>query len=453
MTDFRKYKPEVVGEIDFHLPNIETSKFSNISLYHVTKGNLPICQLEIIIDCGSKLDPLGKEGLTHLTAMMLDEGAGKYTSLQLSEEFEKIGSIFSISSDKDAIQISVLSLEEYIDRSIELISLVLLQPTLAENDFEREKKKLIDKILQSKDNPSNVANEIFDKIIYHDSGYSNSIIGNTESVSSISLDDVIDFHKNVLLNKTWSIISVGSFNNEKIREILNRYLRNDSKQMSVEENNFSIEKQSNTQIYIVDHKGAAQTELMIGHISTKRNDGDYFFKHLLNSVLGGQFTSRINLNLREDKGYTYGAGSSFNYNQNAGAFYVSTSVQSEVTGNAVKEILYELNRIKDGVTEEELDFAKSSLIKRFPSQFETYSQVANNISNIITHNLQLDYYNSYITKINNSTIEQVNKAGIEDIQPDNLAIVCVGNANIIEAQLKQILNFEMITMDKNGNRI
>ncbi len=453
-NDFRKYKPEAIGKIDFRLPTIETAGFGNVSIYHAKKNNLPICQLEVIIECGSKEDPDAQEGLTHLAAMMIDEGAGEYSSLQLSEEFEKLGTIFSISSDKDIIHLSILSLEEYIERSVELLSLVLLKPRLESDDFNREKQKLLAKILQSKDNPSNIASTLFDKIVYDGSGYSTPVIGKSDSVESISLAEIQSFHKNVLLNKKWSVISIGSIPVLEITKMLERYLKDNAENSLAEPELFStVNDIENSFIYVVDHEGAAQTEIMIGHGGTKRNSGEYYAKHLLNSILGGQFTSRINLNLREDKGYTYGAGSSFNYNKEAGAFYVTTSVQSEVTGNAVKEILYELKKIKEGVTEEELDFAKSSLVKRFPSQFETYSQVANNISNLVIHNLELEYYNDYIRNISGCSIDEVNRAGMNHIHDSKLAILCVGNSTIIKEQLTALFDYEIIDLDKEGNKI
>jgi zinc protease len=453
MNEFRKYPPSEYGKIEFSLPSIEKAKLGNNNLYYVHKSNLPICQLDLMINSGSKSDPQGKDGLAHLTAMLLDEGAGEFDALELSDEFEKLGTIFSISSDKDTIHLSLLSMEEYFERSLELLSMVLFKPKFTNEDFQREKQKLLSKIIQSKDNPSNLAHVLFDKLIYTNSGYSKPIIGTKESINSISLDDIREYHKNVILNGAWDTICVVNYEKSKLENLIAKHLSHD---ISHEFRGTQIESNTDlspTKIYLVNHEGAAQTELMIGHCGTKRDEGNYFARHLLNSILGGQFTSRINLNLREDKGYTYGAGSTFSYNKNAGSFYVSTSVQSEVTGNAINEILYELNNIQKGVSEKELDFAKSSLVKRFPAQFETYSQVSNNLANIIIHGLPFNYYNLYLSNLQKTSIEEVNQSAHKYIHNNNLVIVCVGNSEMIKKQLLEKYDYEIVELDKDGIQI
>ena len=171
----------------------------------------------------------------------------------------------------------------------------------------------------------------------------------------------------------------------------------------------------------------------------------------MNSILGGQFSSRINLNLREQKGFTYGAGSSFNYNQNSGSFQVSTAVNIQNTGEAVTEIIKELNGIKQNITEEEIKFAKSYLVKQFPSRFETYSQTANNISPLLTHNLPIDYYKNYTQKLEDVKSEEIINAAQENIGEDNLSILVVGDKNIIVELMKKICNENLVELDIYGN--
>jgi zinc protease len=180
-----------------------------------------------------------------------------------------------------------------------------------------------------------------------------------------------------------------------------------------------------------------QTEIRTGHLSSKRNEKDFLQKQIINLVLGGQFSSRLNLNLREKHGYTYGVHSRFNYFKEAGYFAVSTSVDIENTANALREIFSEINMIKEGITEEELRFTKSSLTKRFPSNFETYGQIASNISSKIIHNLPDDYFETYIQRVNSVSLEEVNKITVGSIYPDELITVLVGDSKKIIKQISK----------------
>jgi zinc protease len=190
--------------------------------------------------------------------------------------------------------------------------------------------------------------------------------------------------------------------------------------------------------------------LRIGHLTEKRNLTDYFPRLLLNLALGGQFSSRINLNLRENKGYTYGAFSNFNYYKYSGYFYVSTSVNSENTYQAIKEIKKELAEIRNGVTHEELLFAKTSLMRKFPSNFETNGQVASSISRMILYDLPDDHFAKYIQHIHDITIEDVNKAAENYIFPGKMITLIVGDKSEI---LKQFKEETLIELDMHGNPV
>jgi len=202
---------------------------------------------------------------------------------------------------------------------------------------------------------------------------------------------------------------------------------------------FHVNTESNQDkksVYIVIKNESVQTEIRVGHHSTGKKSKDFFSKHLLNTILGGQFTSRINLNLREKHGYTYGASSSFNYYKDDAYFGVSTSVGIENTTKALNEIFYELNNIRNQVTEEELSFAKSSIIREFPLNFETYRQVASHIIGRVIYDLPDDYFDTYVENINAVTINEVNKAATENIFPDSAMTVLVGDKDKLLKQLK-----------------
>lgn len=454
MQDFRKTKPDVRGKITFELPNIEQDYLSNgIRLLYVQKQNLPITQFQILLESGSSYDPEDKKGLSYLTTMLMDEGAAEYSSLQLSEEIEKIGSILSISSDKDCIYASLLSMTYYIERSVELLSKIIMSPNFDINDFDREKAKLLTKIIQTEDNPSILTNNVFDQMVYKNTYYSHPVIGLEDTVQNLNREDVNEFYYNTVLKSKITIVAVGSEPKEFILGLLNKYLSLPKTGAIVLQEPVSKGVELKTKIYLINSDEAPQSEIRIGHLTNRRTDGDFFSKLVMNAVLGGQFSSRINSNLREDKGYTYGASSYFNYNKMSGEFTVSTSVQSEVTTEAVSEIMKELRAIRDGIDSDELLFAKSFLVKRFPSMFETYMQIANNLSTMVLYELGNDYFNNYLEHMNNVQLDDANAASKNYIFPDNSIILINGNKKELLPGLKEKFNYEVYLLDKKGNVI
>jgi zinc protease len=435
----RSKKPLPENEINFSLPEIQKFSLDNkLEVYFVQKNDLPILQLNMIVNVGSKCDPDLKKGLANLTSMLIDEGAGNYDALELSDEFETLGSHFNIGTTQDNVFLSLQTLKENFQRSLDLFSTVITKPHLNQKDFEREKRKLLIRILQLKDEQDQIADLAFEHLIFKNSNpYSFPLLGDEKNVNNISIDDAKNFY-NLHFNPADSaLIVVGNSNLDELKENLNLFF---AQWKPADISTIPINKSliNKTQIYLVHKEGAVQGEIRIGHLSSKRNEEDFYSKTLLNNILGGQFSSRINLNLREDKGYTYGASSRFVYFKDGGYFWVSTSVGSENTGNSVKEIMNELNAIKAGATQKELDFAKSSAIRRFPSNFETNKQIASNIAVKYIFSLPDNYFNNYIQNLKNVDLEEVNQAAVKNIFPEESVIVIVGDKNKITNQLEKL---------------
>ncbi|HEX9253224.1 MAG TPA: pitrilysin family protein, partial [Ignavibacteriaceae bacterium] len=400
----------------------------------------------------SKYDPENKKGLSYFTSMLLDEGADGMDALQLSDEFDMLGSSFNISADNDLINLSLQTLSENFERSLELFSKVLLKPSFNDEDFTREKKKLITRIMQSKDEPEYLADQIFDRVVLGKSNnYSFPVSGYEETVESITVDEIKTHYKNFFSPSNSSLIVVGDVMQDELRNLLNKYLAN----WKSTQNDFSFSVESiepKKKIYIYHKDGSVQTEIRVGHITPKRNEEDFFQRYILNTILGGQFTSRINLNLRERNGYTYGATSRFQYFKDSAFFEVSTSVGIENTVNALKEILFELDNIQNGVTEKELEFAKSSITKKFPLNFETYRQIASGVAGKILYNLPDNYFDTYIHNVNSVLKTEVDKAAKEFIMNDKLSIVLVGDKNLLLPKLDE-LKIEVAEVDLFGEVI
>jgi len=449
----RKIKPEVKSEISFNLPKLNDFLLENgLRVIFIHKDKLPLVRFNLMLNAGSKYDPENKSGLSYLTSLVLDEGADGMNALQLSDEFDMLGSSFNISTDNDLVNLSLQTLSENFDRSLELFSKILLKPCFNDDDFNREKKKLITRIMQSKDEPDYLADQIFDRVILGKSNsYSSPVSGYEETVESISVNEVKLHYARFFSPSNSSLIVVGDLDQYELIKLLNKYFLSWT---NVQNNNTILlsSAEPSNKIYLHHKSDSVQTEIRVGHITSKRNQKDFFQRYLLNTILGGQFTSRINLNLRERNGYTYGATSRFQYFKDTAFFEVSTSVGIENTANALKEILFELDNIHSGVSEKELEFAKSSITKKFPLNFETYRQIASGVAGKILYNLPDNYFDTYIHNINSVSKDDVDKVAREFIMNDKLSIVLVGDKNLLMEKLGE-LPIEIVEVDLFGEKI
>ena len=442
----------VAGEkLRFNLPEIKELKLANgIKLFFVRKQKLPIVFTEVLFSAGSKFDPLEKRGLGYLASLLIDEGAGEYSSLELNGEFEKLGSVSSVTSNHDLISMSLLSLKENFNRSLELLSKIILTPRFEEEDFNREKKKVINRLLQLKDESSFIASSAFDKRIYGDSYYASPEIGYEYSVRDISNSDVKKFYGDNINPENANLIVVGNLTENEAVDQFDKYLggwqSTPGKELS-----FETPKRNPTKFYFVNKENSPQSEIRVGHIAKNRNAPDYIPAKIMNTILGGQFSSRINLNLREAKGFTYGAHSNFQYYQQAGAFEVSTAVNTDNTGAAISEIIKELIGIRENISYKEIELAKSYLIKQFPSRFETYSQIAKNIGQLIIHKRPLSELEEYTEAIESATSEEISASAVENIFPDELVVVAVGDRSKISPQLADLFGKDAVELNPDGN--
>ena len=449
----RSSAPLAAKKALFQIPQTEKFSLENgIEVYFTHKNNLPIVYLSAVTSAGSKFDSPDKVGTAYLTSLLIDEGAGEFNSLQLSNEFEKLGSMFHVSANQDNIGFSLLTLAENFERSLYLLGSVLTKPRFEQPDFDREKKKVQDKLLQLKDESGYIASSVFEKLVFRNTYYEFPEIGLAETVNQISNEDVKNFYRNGFSGNATKFFIAGNLDPEELRKTLNAQIGS-WVSSSASELAFNYPQRSQTQYYIVDKKESAQSEIRIGHISKKRNVPDFYATRIMNSILGGQFSSRINLNLREDKGFTYGAGSNLNYYANAGLFEVQTAVNLQSTAAAVKEIFKELNGIRSGITEKEIEFAKSYLIKQYPSRFETFSQIAKNVESLVIHSLPLDELKVYEEKLYSVTYEEVRQSALENIFPDEMFVVICGEKENVAKQLKDELGVDAIELTHEGNLI
>ncbi len=435
----RKDIPKPGDKPNFFLPNIEEFVTPNsFKVVFVRKENLPIIRFSYLNEIGSMNDPENQKGLANLFGMVLDEGAGGLNAIELKEEFQLLGTNFSINTNKDSTSLSFLCLKENFERSLELVNLILNEPEFEEQSFAREKGKILTSLQQVQDSADVIADLAFENLLFdRKEPYAFPAAGYPEHINKLTKDNIVNYYGNVFKNSAPYLVVVGDVEKDKLAQIIDNKLlpiTNHVESNSLNEN-FNSKK---TKIYFVDKKDSVQSEIRVGHLTGRRNEKDFYSKVLLNTVLGGQFTSRLNLNLRENKGYTYGVHSSFSYHKYAGSFYITTSVETKYTEAAINEIISEMEKIRQGVTEDELNFAKSSITKNFPSNFETYGQITNNLSSKIKHSLPDNYFDNYLNKISDVTIDEIKDSALKNVLPDNAVILVVGDKEKILLQLKDL---------------
>lgn len=446
-------RPAEKGEIKFALPQFEEFTLDNgLRVIYARKDNLPIVQTVFCTYAGSKYDPSENHGTAYLTSLLIDEGAGGLSGLEIDNEIERIGSVFNISADNDIIKGSVLTLSEYFDKSVELLSKIIINPHFDESDFNREQDKLINKLSQLKDDAGFLASSVFEKKLFEGSKYGHNIFGDSSKIKNITQDKIKNFHRtNFGFNNSFIII-VGETPKEIIKEVLNKYFG--SWNSYAEQETPEIKPtQNKASLYFTSKKDAAQSEIVLGNISTGRKSDDFFAKIILNTILGGQFSSRLNHVLREEKGYTYGINSSFNYLQQIGFFEIGSAVQSEHTFESIEIILNEIKKIKEEITPEEIEFAKSYLTKRYPSLFQTYYQIANSLTNMILYGLEAEYFNNYVDKVNSVTLDDLYSAAEKNILMGYGVISVCGNKESTFEEIKKLPGFEIYETDNEGNVI
>ena len=450
----RSIKPSASAELSFILPEVENFKLENgLEVIFVRRNNLPILRLNLVVNGGTKTDPIHKKGLANLFTLMIDEGAGEYNGLELMDEFDMLGTNFDLSCNNDGVYIGLRTLCENADRSIELFSKVITEPHFDDISFAREKRKVLTRMIQLKDDPEEIASSVFEHIVLgKEDAYSYPILGYEDDVNNISIEDIKGFYNSYFIPNNSALIAVGDISKEELAEKLNRYL-GDWKPKVIDIENYKPNVKESPGIFLIHKEDSVQSEIRIGHTSEKRDKDNYFPRTLFNNILGGQFSSRINLNLREEKGYTYGAFSRFNYFKECAFFYASTSVGIENTGNAVKEIIKELNLIREGVTEEELEFAQLSTIGKYPANFETNRQIAHNLTTKYLYDLPNDYFQTYLDRIRAVSIEQVNNSAKVHIHTDKLVILVVGDKEKLIPQLREIASDKITELDYLGNEI
>jgi len=447
----RATPPQIIEQAKFHLPEIQhiTSARGMKGLF-IQKAKLPMVQFTLIVSTGCVMDEEGKSGLANLTAILIDEGAGGLSALELNNQFELLGSSIQISINHEFMCFTILSLEEKFAESLSLLGTILTAPHFKQNEFLREKSKVLAQLLQIKDEPDTIADRVFEEQVF---GAHNKLghftLGKEKDIELLSNEDVKNFYHSFISSGRSGFVCAGSVNADVLKKFVDQYVDDFGEEKSVVIPAFILPAKKRRLVF-VNKSNAQQTEIRIGNLSGKRSHRDFYAKLVMNTILGGQFNSRINFKLRETKGYTYGASSYFAYRKEPGYFSLTTSVQSEHTFEAVQDVFYELKQIKETISPEELEAAKLSIIRRFPSNFETYYQLASGLNTLYTYDLQPSYFDEYISKVQAVTIDDALAAAKKNIKEEEMVVVLVGDKTQFINQVDEFEFDEIIEMNEDG---
>ena len=413
---------------------------SGIRVVTAPVRKLPVVTVLVIIDAGSTNDPTGKEGVAALTAGLLLEGTARLNGAALTEKFERLGTSLESGADWDSAFVKITALSDKLEAATMLLGEALSEPAFPEREVERLKAERLAEILQLETEPRGLADEKFSEFLYSpESRYSKPDEGSTESVSGLSRADVQEFYRARYRTGSTTVVVTGDISADDARALVGRAFQGWASGSASSAKLITASRSSRKTVHIVHKQDAPQSELRIGHVGVPRKHPKFFSTLVMNAVLGGLFGSRINLNLREVHGYTYGASSYYDWRRGAGPFVVSTAVQSEVTAPALREIFFEIERIRsESISGEELSLAKDYLDGVFPIRYETTAAIASALASLVIYELPAEYYDTYRRNIRDVSSDGVLDAAKTHLHPNELQTIVVGDARVIRDSLAQL---------------
>lgn len=454
----RSERPPLGPNPSITVPDFWKETYANgIKVIGTETNEIPVVAMQLTINGGHKMDAYApkKSGLASLTASMMNEATTNYSSEEIQEELRKIGSSINIFGGNSSTTMTISSLKKNLARTLEIADEILKNPAFNQEDFDRLKNQQMEGIKASQKNPASIASQVFNRLMYGDEHiYSVSSQGIEETVENITLDDVKDFYNKYYSPNVSELVVVGDISKKEVDGYLSFLKSWESKGTKIPELP-KAKPSDNTKVYLVDKVDAPQSQIRIGYITDMEYDatGDYYKSTLMNFPLGGAFNSRINLNLREDKGWTYGARSFFNGSDEPAPFVASAGVKAAATDSSVVEFMKEITMYRtEGITDDELAFMRSAIGQRDARSYETPGQKANFLRRINHYNLDKNFVDKQNKIIANITKAEINNLAKKYLQDENLYILVVGDGATNRSKLEK-LGYEIVDVNEKGDII
>jgi zinc protease len=449
----RSIEPTLGPDPLLNIPTIWNDELSNgIKVYGIVQDELPLVDFSITLKGGMLLDDMNKIGVANLITDQMMEGTKNKSPIELEEAIDDLGSSISMYTTDQSIVIRANCLASKFKDTYKLVEEILFEPRWDEKEFARIKDETTEHLNRRKADPSAIASFVFNKIIYGEKCIlSNYTMGTEATVNSITIDDLKEYYENNFSPVLTSITIAGDISESGA---LNTFKSLEKKREEKEVDLPAIEipkKTSSNLIYFVDFPDAKQSAIRIGNLGLSYSDPDYYKANVMNYKLGGSFTSVVNLILREEKGYTYGAGTAFNGKLFTGTFVASSSVQSSTTFESTNIFLDEMKAYREGITEDDLLFTKNALIKSNARSFETIGALRGMLDYIAMYDLSFDYLKVRESEVKNMTLEEHKMLAQKYINTDVMICVIAGDAQTQAKQLSVLGFGEPILVDKDGN--
>jgi predicted Zn-dependent peptidase len=452
----RSMPPALPPAPPLRVPAAESTMLPNgLELVVVEMHKVPVVDVSLVIGAGSVRDPVDVPGLATFTATMLQQGAGSRAALDIADEAAYLGASLNTGASYDAAIASIHVPKRRLGPALDLLADVVLRPTFPDTEAGRQRDLRRTQILQQQDQPVVMANLAFSAIVFGPAHpYGRPLNGTEASLAALTRERVAQFYSSYYRPNVSRLLVVGDITLTEARQLVSErfggWARSDLPPLG----DVAAPAAAARAIYLVDKPGAAQSVFRIGEVGASRSTPDYFALQVLNTILGGSFTSRLNQNLRETHGYTYGANSQFDMRRLPGPFLAASSVVTAKTDSALIEFMRELRHIRDAaVPQAELDKAKAYISLGLPSDFETTGRTAARISELLLYDLPLDYYATFIPRINAVTAADVQRVARRYLDPDHLAIVIVGDRSKIAASLDALHEGPIVYRDLWGQAV
>jgi zinc protease len=440
-------------------PAVETAVLDNgLTLQVVSRPTIPVVSMQLIFDSGYASDRPEMQGEASITMSMLDEGAGKLDALEISEALALLGANLSTGAGLDTATVGLSALSENLDASLDLFANVVMNPTFPEGELERLRAQYLNSIKQEKSRPLSMALRLLPELLYGDGhAYAQPLTGSgTEaSVEAISRDDLVRWHASWLRPNNATLIVVGDTNLNEMSARIEKLFRGWDRAEVPVKNIATVAATGSDVLYLIDKPGAEQSIIFAGQLVIPMANPNEIAIEAMNDVLGGQFSARINMNLREEKSWSYGARSLILGTRAQRPFLAYAPVQTDKTAPALAEILREISEIrgKNPPRESELKRVQRSNTLSLPGRWETNGAVLGDQAQIITYNLPEDYWKTYAARINNLSLQEISAAAVNTLDPAKLTWVVVGDRKRIQSELEALKLGEIRLIDVDGNQV
>lgn len=425
-----------------NFPAIQKRHLSNgLPVWIVELHEVPVAQLNLVVFSGTADDPAGKFGVASLTAAMLEEGAGARSSLEIADAIDFLGAELGAASGSDSSAVRLHVPVARLAAALPIMADVALRPAFPRDELERVRRERLTNILQARDDPATIGVVAYSRVLYGSTHrYGTPSYGTADTIKSLTADDLRASYAAAFQPGNAALIVVGDVTPNTLMPLVEPHFGTWKAETAIAApvGLPAIEQPARREVYLIDKPNTAQSQIRIGWIGAPRSTPDYFPIEVLNTILGGSFSSRLNMNLRERHGYAYSVSSAFDMRAAAGPFVAAAGVQTDKTADALREFFNELNRILQPVPAQELARAKNYVALRFPAGFETTRDVSRRLEEVLVYRLPDDYFSKYVQNIQAVTAADVQRVAKQYLQPNRFAVVVTGDRQAIEPGIRAL---------------